>query len=78
MATLDMYFVKFSRNQFAEARVGKLISCFKDFVALVEVDYVRNIIVWTLPTIAQLMWVKNFTDQLDQINKAKQEFDQAN
>jgi hypothetical protein len=58
-----------------EARLGTLKSRFKDFVALVELDYVRNITRWTVPTIAQRIRVKNIADDLDQINKAGQGFD---
>jgi hypothetical protein len=64
-------------NQFAEARVGTLIFRFKDCVALVELDYVKNITGWTLPTVAQWMWVKKVANKLDRINKTGQEFDQA-
>jgi hypothetical protein len=59
-------------NQFAEARVGTLIFRFKDCVALVELDYVKNITGWTLPTVAQWMWVKKVANKLDRINKTGQ------
>jgi hypothetical protein len=75
MAALDMFFVKFPNNVYAEAKIGTLITRFKDCVALMETEFIRDITSWTLPTIAQWCWVKKLGDDLDRTNKADQEFD---
>jgi hypothetical protein len=77
MAALDMFFVKFPKNVYSEAKIGTLITRFKDCVALVELDYIRNIIAWTMPKIAKWFWFKNLNDDLDRTNKPGQEFDQV-
>jgi hypothetical protein len=75
MAALDMFFVKFPNNAYSEAKIGTLITRFKDCGALMETEFIRDITSWTLTAIAQWSWVKKLADDLDRTNKADQEFD---
>jgi hypothetical protein len=76
MAALDMFFVKFPNNLYAEAKIGTLITRFKDCGALMETEFLRDITSWTLKCIAEWSWVKKLADDLDRTNKENQEFDQ--
>jgi hypothetical protein len=75
MAALDMYFVKFPNNMYAEAKIGTLITRFKDCGALMETEFLRDITSWTLKCIAEWSWVKKLADDLDRTNMEHQEFD---
>lgn len=76
MAVVDMFLVKFPKNKYSEARVGTIISRFKDCAGLDDLIYLKEITGKTYLEIKSWIWTSSVADEFERILKDDEEIDE--
>ncbi|UHK03011.1 MAG: nucleocapsid protein [Hangzhou tipula scripta rhabdovirus 1] len=77
MAAIDMYLNRFPEHKYSCARMGTIISRFKDCSVLTATGYISNITGLDNNNLCGWIWTKKCADQFDRVTKAGQEYGKA-
>ena len=77
LALVDMYLAKFPHNEHSEARVGTIITRFKDCAVLTDMAYLMKLVGLKMVGIARWLWTSELADDFMTIIKAGEEIDKV-
>lgn len=75
MATIDMFLNEFPYHKFAQARLGTIISRFKDCSALLSTKLIMDTLGFQFEDFAPWIWTKRCDDQFLRVIKGGEEMD---
>lgn len=77
MAAIDMYLNRFPEHKHACARMGTIITRFKDCSVLTSTGYICNITGMDNNHLCGWIWTKKCADQFDRVTRTGQEYGKA-
>nr|AMJ52364.1 nucleoprotein [Riverside virus 1] len=76
MATIDMFLNEFPFHPYSQARIGTIVTRFKDCAALIATRMITQCLGLKFPEFAEWIWTSRCADQFERIIKGDEEMDE--